>query len=124
MFSDIFRSKTAMVEETHALPGRTGRPALAARHLVLDAPLVTDEVPARFEVALFGLGCFWGAEEIFWQVPGVWSTSVGYAGGYTRVLKAGYRYGDNAPLAVIEFVDRDVAEKGKDSGPVQVFGEE
>ena len=42
-------------------------------------------------------------------------------GGYTRVLKAGYRYGDNAPLAVIEFVDRDPAEKGKDSGPVQTF---
>ena len=40
-------------------------------------------------------------------------------GGYIRVLKAGYRYGDNAPLAVIEFVDRDPAEKGKDSGPVQ-----
>jgi large subunit ribosomal protein L17 len=39
-------------------------------------------------------------------------------GGYLRVLKAGYRYGDNAPLAVIEFVDRDPAEKGKDSGPV------
>jgi large subunit ribosomal protein L17 len=42
-------------------------------------------------------------------------------GGYIRVLKAGYRYGDNAPLAVIEFVDRDPSEKGKDSGPVQVF---
>jgi large subunit ribosomal protein L17 len=41
-------------------------------------------------------------------------------GGYTRVLKAGFRYGDNAPLAVIEFVDRDPAEKGKDSGPVNV----
>ena len=41
-------------------------------------------------------------------------------GGYLRVLKAGYRYGDNAPLAVIEFVDRDPAEKGQDSGPVQV----
>jgi large subunit ribosomal protein L17 len=40
-------------------------------------------------------------------------------GGYIRVLKAGFRYGDNAPLAVIEFVDRDPAEKGKDSGPVQ-----
>jgi large subunit ribosomal protein L17 len=39
-------------------------------------------------------------------------------GGYTRVLKAGFRYGDNAPLAVIEFVDRDVSAKGKDSGPV------
>ena len=44
-------------------------------------------------------------------------------GGYIRVLKAGYRHGDNAPMAVIEFVDRDVNEKGKDSGPVQVaFG--
>ena len=42
-------------------------------------------------------------------------------GGYTRILKAGFRYGDNAPLAVIEFVDRDPSEKGKDSGPVQVF---
>ena len=41
-------------------------------------------------------------------------------GGYTRVLKAGFRYGDNAPVAVIEFVDRDVTAKGKDSGPVQV----
>ncbi|MFN3858253.1 MAG: 50S ribosomal protein L17 [Caulobacter sp.] len=42
------------------------------------------------------------------------------SGGYLRVLKAGFRYGDNAPMAVIEFVDRDVSEKGKDSGPVQV----
>ena len=50
----------------------------------------------------------------------------GRNGGYIRVLKAGYRYGDNAPLAVIEFVDRDPAEKGKDSGPVtaSAFGEE
>ncbi len=45
-------------------------------------------------------------------------------GGYIRVLKAGSRYGDNAPMAVIEFVDRDPAEKGKDSGPVYVAGEE
>jgi peptide-methionine (S)-S-oxide reductase len=45
--------------------------------------VVTDEVPEGYEVALFGLGCFWGAEEIYWQVPGVWSTSVGYAGGIT-----------------------------------------
>src|SRR5712671_2848358 len=44
-------------------------------------------------------------------------------GGYTRVLKAGYRYGDNAPVAVIEFVDRDVEAKGKDSGPVQAQAE-
>ena len=45
-------------------------------------------------------------------------------GGYCRVLKAGFRYGDNAPMAVIEFVDRDVNEKGKDSGPVLVAGDE
>lgn len=45
-------------------------------------------------------------------------------GGYTRVLKAGFRYGDNAPMAVIEFVDRDVSAKGKDSGPVQVHEDE
>jgi len=45
-------------------------------------------------------------------------------GGYLRVLKAGFRYGDNAPMAVIEFVDRDPSEKGKDSGPVQAAGAE
>ena len=50
---------------------------------MLDAPVVTDEVPEGYEVAIFGLGCFWGAEEIYWQIPGVWSTSVGYAGGIT-----------------------------------------
>ncbi|HET7070686.1 MAG TPA: peptide-methionine (S)-S-oxide reductase MsrA [Nocardioides sp.] len=67
-----------------ALPGRETRPfAVADKHVVLDAPVITDEVPAPYEVAIFGLGCFWGAEEIFWQVPGVWSTSVGYAGGIT-----------------------------------------
>ncbi len=67
-----------------ALAGRSERPfRLAERHLVLDAPLVTDEVPEGLEVAVFGLGCFWGAEEIYWQLPGVWSTSVGYAGGET-----------------------------------------
>ena len=42
----------------------------------------------------------------------------GRAGGYTRIMKAGFRYGDNAPMAVIEFVDRDVSARGKDSGPV------
>ncbi|WP_235734949.1 peptide-methionine (S)-S-oxide reductase MsrA [Nocardioides alcanivorans] len=67
-----------------ALPGRTAPWfQLRDKHLVLDAPVVTDEVPDGLEVAIFGLGCFWGAEEIYWQKPGVWSTSVGYTGGST-----------------------------------------
>ena len=67
-----------------ALPGRSERPFhIADRHAVLGTPVVTDEVPEGLEVAIFGLGCFWGAEEIYWQLPGVWSTSVGYAGGET-----------------------------------------
>jgi peptide-methionine (S)-S-oxide reductase len=78
------RTKSTLPTVDQALPGRATRPfALAERHLVLDAPLVTDEVPEGLEAAVFGLGCFWGAEELFWQVPGVWSTSVGYAGGLT-----------------------------------------
>jgi peptide-methionine (S)-S-oxide reductase len=78
------RAKSTLPTVEQALPGRPTRPfALAERHLVLDAPLVTDEVPDGLEVAVFGLGCFWGAEEVFWQLPGVWSTSVGYAGGIT-----------------------------------------
>ena len=76
--------KSQIVDPENALPGRPERPfGLAERHRALDAPLVTDEVPDGYEVALFGLGCFWGAEEVFWQIPGVWSTSVGYAGGTT-----------------------------------------
>ncbi len=78
------RHKTHLPSAEHTLPGRPERPfGLPGRHRVLDAPLVTDEVPDGFEVAVFGLGCFWGAEEIYWQLPGVWSTSVGYAGGST-----------------------------------------
>jgi peptide-methionine (S)-S-oxide reductase len=78
------RHKTSLPEPGSALAGRDSRPwTIAEKHRVLDAPVVTDEVPEGFEVAIFGLGCFWGAEEIYWQMPGVWSTSVGYAGGET-----------------------------------------
>ena len=81
MFS---RRNSTLVEPEQTLPGRTERPFVVAdKHKILDAPIVTDEAPAGLEVAVFGLGCFWGAEEIYWQVPGVWSTSVGYAGGTT-----------------------------------------
>jgi len=75
--------KTEMVGAEEALAGRDQQPWSLGRHLVLDAPVVTDEVPEGHEVAIFGLGCFWGAEEVYWQLPGVWSTSVGYAGGHT-----------------------------------------
>ena len=78
------RQKSELVAPDQTLPGRSERRFhLSERHRVLDAPLVTDQAPAGYEVALFGLGCFWGAEEIYWQTPGVWSTSVGYAGGTT-----------------------------------------
>jgi peptide-methionine (S)-S-oxide reductase len=78
------RHKTTLPTADEALPGRAEAPfPLADRHVVLDAPVRTDEVPQGHQVAIFGLCCFWGAEEIYWQLPGVWSTSAGYAGGVT-----------------------------------------
>ncbi|GIG58420.1 peptide methionine sulfoxide reductase MsrA [Longispora fulva] len=65
-----------------ALPGRAEAIRVAARHTVLGTPLV-GPWPSGFEVAILGLGCFWGAERIFWRLPGVYSTSAGYAGGHT-----------------------------------------
>jgi peptide-methionine (S)-S-oxide reductase len=66
-----------------ALPGRTAPGfSLPDRHTVLGNPLA-GPYPAGLEIADFGLGCFWGAERIFWQTPGVWTTLVGYQGGHT-----------------------------------------
>ncbi len=80
----FFTRKSELIEAEKALPGRSERPfPLTDRHVVLDAPVLTDSAPEGYEVAVFGLGCFWGAEEIFWKTPGVWSTSAGYAGGTT-----------------------------------------
>jgi peptide-methionine (S)-S-oxide reductase len=80
----LSRTKTELIDADQALPGRSERNfPLTDEHVVLGTPVVTDEAPAGFDVAIFGLGCFWGAEEIYWKTPGVWSTSVGYAGGHT-----------------------------------------
>ena len=80
----FFTRKSELIEAEKALPGRSERPFhLSEKHTVLDAPILTDTAPEGYEVAIFGLGCFWGAEEIFWKMDGVWSTSAGYAGGTT-----------------------------------------
>ena len=77
------RSKAQLPDETTALPGHETRPfSVGGTHLVLGNPVET-EAPEGMAVVVIGLGCFWGEEQTFWQLPGVWSTSVGYAGGVT-----------------------------------------
>src|SRR6476660_2558352 len=75
---------TNMVDAAQALPGRDQPMPVAERHAVLGTPLRLDgDAPAGVHTAIFGMGCFWGAERIFWQAPGVYTTAVGYAGGIT-----------------------------------------
>ena len=74
--------KTVMVKAEDALKGRAESMPVAPKHLVLGAPMLPP-FPDGLEAAVFGLGCFWGAERKFWQVKGVYSTAVGYAGGFT-----------------------------------------
>jgi peptide-methionine (S)-S-oxide reductase len=78
----LFRDKTEMVEPGEALAGRDQPIVVSDRHYVLGTP-ITPPFPDGFETAVFGMGCFWGAERVFWQAPGVYTTAVGYAGGYT-----------------------------------------
>src|SRR5919109_2463210 len=75
-------TKITMPTKDSALPGRAERMPVPAKHHVHDRPL-TPPFPAGLQTALFGLGCFWGAEKAFWQTPGVFTTAVGYAGGFT-----------------------------------------
>jgi peptide-methionine (S)-S-oxide reductase len=80
MFS--FRKKVAMPSPSEALPGRAQPIHTAERHFV-NGRALAPPYPAGSEQAIFGMGCFWGAEKAFWSLAGVWITAVGYAGGTT-----------------------------------------
>jgi peptide-methionine (S)-S-oxide reductase len=76
------RAKSRMPEPHEALPGRDAAMPVPAAHDVLGTPLVPP-FPEGIETLVVGMGCFWGAERVFWQMPGVYTTAVGYAAGYT-----------------------------------------
>jgi peptide-methionine (S)-S-oxide reductase len=76
-------NKSAIPSASEALPGRDETMPVADRHAVLGTPLVPP-FPAGIETIQLGLGCFWGAERLFWKLPGVYTTAVGYAGGHTQ----------------------------------------
>src|SRR6201992_349156 len=76
------RKQVEMVDAESALPGREQEIPVPARHDVLGTPL-RGPFPEGVETAVFGMGCFWGAERMFWQADGVYTTAVGYAGGTT-----------------------------------------
>ena len=78
----LHRKMTAMPARDEALPGRDTPLRVPERHAVLGTPL-QGPFPDGLQRAMFGMGCFWGAEKRFWETPGVFTTAVGYAGGYT-----------------------------------------
>jgi len=78
----MMRKSLAMPGPAEALPGRAAPLAIAERHFV-NGQRIAPPFPAEMRLATFALGCFWGAERKFWQLEGVYSTAVGYAGGYT-----------------------------------------
>ena len=80
MWFSLFKGKMPTADS--ALPGRAEPMSVPATHAVTGAR-VTPPFPDGLELALFGMGCFWGAERVFWTMPGVYSTAVGYAGGFT-----------------------------------------
>lgn len=80
--SDMLNKKLKLPKPEEALPGRDKPIPTAAKHFVSKHPL-KGPYPEGLEKAMFGMGCFWGAERLFWQMDGVWVTAVGYAGGVT-----------------------------------------
>jgi peptide-methionine (S)-S-oxide reductase len=78
----FFREKTKMIDTERALPGREEEMRVPERHFVLGTPL-KPPFPEGMQTAVFGMGCFWGAERKFWEADGVYTTAVGYAGGFT-----------------------------------------
>src|SRR3954466_8233728 len=78
----LFGEKTKMIDPSRALAGRTERMHVPESHFMLGTPL-GPPFPEGFQTAVFGMGCFWGAERKFWEADGVYTTAVGYAGGYT-----------------------------------------
>jgi peptide-methionine (S)-S-oxide reductase len=78
----LFSKPTTMVTPEDALPGRDDTMPVPAKHDVLGTP-IAPPFPDGLEQVIVGMGCFWGAERVFWQAPGVYTTAVGYAGGYT-----------------------------------------
>ena len=79
----FMQKMTQLLPESSTLPGRAGKVKVAEKHFV-NGNRVVPPFPAGLELAQFGMGCFWGAERLFWQTPGVYSTAVGYAGGATQ----------------------------------------
>ncbi len=79
---DFLSRKSSMVDPERALPGRSTPMPVPSKHAVLGTPL-QPPFPDGFDTAIVALGCFWGAEKDFWQLPGVYTTAVGYAGGFT-----------------------------------------
>jgi peptide-methionine (S)-S-oxide reductase len=77
-----FGRKTTMIDGDVALPGREQEMPVPDRHAVLGTPL-RGPFPEGLEQAIVAMGCFWGAERVFWQAPGIYTTAVGYAGGFT-----------------------------------------
>lgn len=80
---DMFNKKTVMPTNDTALPGRDEALPTATHHFVNGNPL-KGPYPDNMHVAYLGMGCFWGAERLFWKMPGVWVTAVGYQGGITK----------------------------------------